>query len=206
MSYQAVKPHPVWHSSTAGDWSHYNALPYHYWQTDRQTEDRVIADTIQSRDRSVDKMTIWVSILMKQTSAHRVGPCSVSLLCLSSKAKGYNWTTVLFRVSIGDNFYLPVKGWCLYRHTQINGTLSELQWQILKWYYDAYLNWYRTSSIDKCASGQPSSSTWISQKCNRGQTGWEHTGTDWREYSGRAPSDLFGLKEQANQIKCKSIK
>lgn len=55
-------------------------------------------------------MDIWLNILMKETCADRVGPRSVSLLCLRSKTKGHNWATVLFRVSIGDNFYLPVKG------------------------------------------------------------------------------------------------
>lgn len=73
------------------------------------------------------EVTKGVGILMKQTSAHWVGPCSIPLLRLSGKAKGHNWTAVLFRVSIGDNFYLPVKGWCLHGQTQRNGSLSPLQ-------------------------------------------------------------------------------
>lgn len=156
-----------------------------------------------SGEKVPDKMT---DVLMKQTSAHRVGPCSISLLCLSGKAKGYNWTTVLFRVSIGDNFYLPVKGWCLYGHAQFNGRLSISMTNIKIILWHAYLNWNRTSSINKCASGQPSSSTWISQKINRGQTGWEHAGTDWREHSGRAPSNLFGLIGQSNQVTYKRVR
>lgn len=57
----------------------------------------------------------------------------------------------------------------------------------------AHLNWYRTGSVDEGASGQPPSSTWISQKGDGGQTGWEHAGTNWREHSGWTPSDLLGL-------------
>lgn len=35
----------------------------------------------------------------------------------------------------------------------------------------AHLNWDRTGGIDESASGQPSSSTRISQESDRGQTG-----------------------------------
>lgn len=47
---------------------------------------------------------------MEETRPDRVGPRSVSLLRLCGKAKGHYWATVLFRVSIGDDLYLPVKG------------------------------------------------------------------------------------------------
>lgn len=64
-----------------------------------------------------------LNILMKQTCANRVGPRSVSLLCLSGKTKRNNWAAVLLRVSIGDNFYLPVKGWRLRGQREVNGRL-----------------------------------------------------------------------------------
>lgn len=80
-------------------------------------QERRRAVSNQVRDRLVGKMSLSdfniTYILMKQTSAHRVGPCTISLLCLSGKTKGHNWATVLFRVSIGDNFNLPVKRWGL---------------------------------------------------------------------------------------------
>lgn len=122
LSHREEDQHRAWHSSTAADWSHYNALPYHYWhtQTDRRqthrgtTRERRIAVSTQVRDRAAGKESLrvntWLNILMKETCADRVGPRAVSLLCLSGKTKGHNRATVLFRVSIGDNFYLPVKG------------------------------------------------------------------------------------------------
>lgn len=61
-----------------------------------------------------------VDLLMKQTCANRVGPCSISLFCLSGKTKGHNWATVFLRVSIGDNLYLPVKGRSLQQQREVN--------------------------------------------------------------------------------------
>ena len=60
---------------------------------------------------------------MKQTRPYGVGPRSVPLLCLSGKTKRNNWAAVLFRVSIGDDFYLPVKGRCLWGQGEVNGRL-----------------------------------------------------------------------------------
>lgn len=65
-----------------------------------------------------------VNILMKQAGADRVGPRSVSLLCLGGKTKGHNRATVLLRVSIGDNFYLPIKGWGLQEEREVNARLQ----------------------------------------------------------------------------------
>lgn len=69
---------------------------------------------------------------MKETCADWVGPRSVSLLCLCGKAEGHNWATVLFRVSIGDDFYLPVKGRGL-KGMEMNkvNTADRLQYQCI---------------------------------------------------------------------------
>lgn len=84
--------------------------------------------------------------------------------------------------------------------------LEKLRWQILMdidvillWCF--HLNWNRRRGVDEGASGQPTSSTWISQEGNRGQTGWEHAGTNRREHSGWTPSDLLGLVRQEHQRK-----
>lgn len=79
----------------------------------------------------------------------------------------------------------------MFKHTEIANINIPL-WR-------ADLNWYRTGSIDESASGQPSSSTRISQEGDGGQTGWEHAGTDRREHSGWTPSDLLWLMRQAHQ-------
>lgn len=82
------------------------------------TQKRKIAVSTQVRNSAVRKEMEslrfrWLNILMKQTCADRICPRSISLLCLGGKTKGHNWATVLLRVSIGDNFYLPVERRCL---------------------------------------------------------------------------------------------
>lgn len=138
LSHQEVEPHPAWHSSTAADWSHYNALPDHYWHTHTQTDRRqTYREHTKEKDSSQHssqrqssgkrleslRVNMQMNILMKQTCADWVGPRSVSLLCLSGKTKGHNRATVFLRVSIGDNFYLPIKGWGLQGQTEVNGGL-----------------------------------------------------------------------------------
>lgn len=60
----------------------------------------------------------------------------------------------------------------------------------------SHLNWQWGSGIDKRAPGKTSTSAGVSQEGDRGEVRWEHAGTNWREYSRRAPGDLFGLQEE----------
>lgn len=105
-------------------------------QTDRRqthrdgtTQERKIAVSTQVRDRAVGRkmeslrFNMQLNILVKQTCPDWVGPRSVSLLCLSGKTERHDWATVLLRVSIGDNFYLPVKRWCLQGQRELNRRL-----------------------------------------------------------------------------------
>lgn len=92
---------------------------------DAMTQKRKIAVSTQVRNRAVRKeieslRLMTLNILMKKTCADWIGPRSVSLLCLSSKTKGHNWATVLLRVSIGDDFYLPVERGCLQEQSKVN--------------------------------------------------------------------------------------
>lgn len=73
----------------------------------------------------------YVGILVKQTRPNRVGPRSVPLLRLGGKTKGHNRATVLLRVSVGDNFNLPVKGRSLREQRQKDGILDRLQYQCM---------------------------------------------------------------------------
>lgn len=80
------------------------------------------------------RVNMQMNILMKQTCADRVGPRAVSLLCLGGKTKGHDRATVLLRVSIGDNFYLPVKGRGLQGQREVNGRLWT-SGSISAWFY-----------------------------------------------------------------------
>lgn len=144
---------------------------------------------------------------MEKASAHWIGPRPITLLGFCSKAKGDDWSSVIVSVSIGNNLNFPVKRWGLRRHQQrvtvrgrnrqgIPPTASS-QWEgreEVGWPGASHLNWQGGGGVDEGAPGKTSSSTGVSQECDRGEVRGEHAGTDWREHSRRAPGDLFGLQ------------
>lgn len=141
---------------------------------------------------------------MEKASAHWISPSPISFLCFCSKAKGNYRSSVIIGISIGNNFYFPVKRWGLKKHgkqSERSTWAPELTFSFSferkrqKTVYNviSHLNRQWGGGIDEGAPGQPAASAGVSQEGDRSQVRGEHTGSYRWKHSWGAPGNLLGL-------------